>query len=329
MISIFTVLIPGIVLGIFFIIIDNISGLKPIQEIEKKHRDIYISSVAGISIAFIFLKVIPEIRSDFPDPFLDTYLFLFILIGFIFIHLTEKLILQKVERKSQDKINEFDEIMSVLEKEEKTLEEYIEKEVENGNLDKNSLELLINSDHKIHEKEMEIESEAKKLKLKIFNHIYKDLSFFHAIVDYTTHFLVGMILVNLLFIHVLSATLFFIFTSLKSIISSPLNRHLKITLGDEEFDVNINRGERLWKKIFFMTSVLTGIIIGYFLESLNVIHQFVYDASFAFISGVFFYIIMREVLPEREKGKPLYFLISTVAFSVVIFIINYIELLIF
>jgi zinc transporter ZupT len=43
---------------------------------------------------------------------------------------------------------------------------------------------------------------------------------------------------------------------------------------------------------------------------------------FSFTSGVILYTVVREVIPEKEKGKPSYFLIGFVGFTLVIFVIN-------
>jgi hypothetical protein len=37
---------------------------------------------------------------------------------------------------------------------------------------------------------------------------------------------------------------------------------------------------------------------------------------------VILYTIVKEVMPEKEKGKPLYFLIGFIGFTVAIFIIS-------
>ena len=43
---------------------------------------------------------------------------------------------------------------------------------------------------------------------------------------------------------------------------------------------------------------------------------------FSFTSGVILYTVVREVIPEKEKGRPIYFLIGFVGFTFVIFVIN-------
>ena len=65
-----------------------------------------------------------------------------------------------------------------------------------------------------------------------------------------------------------------------------------------------------------------GIIIGLLINSFlpdNIELLFLF---YSFISGVILYVIVREVIPEKEKGDPLKFLIGLVGFAVVIIIIN-------
>ena len=326
MITFLLVLLPGLILGLAFLAIDYINEIKPIQDWEKRNKEKYISIIGGISVSFIFLDVIPGLNRDFPDPFLELFLYLFIFLGFVIIHLSEKLIMQSVEKKSQKKISELDHVVEVLEQQEKSLEQYIDEMIEKGDMDAESLNLLIKSDKQIHKKELEVMSEENKLKLQIFGHMYKDLSSLHSSLDYATHVLAGILIINFLTIHYFNAFLFFIFAVLKSIISNPLNRNLKVMLGKEQFEIHIFRGESKWKKILFTSSVPSGVIIGFLLVTFIPINQFVYDAVFAFIVGVFFYVTIREVLPEREKGKPSYFLLGAVLFTLVIILINYIEL---
>jgi len=324
----FIVLIPGLILGLAFLFIDYMSEIKPIQKLEQKHKEIYLSLIGGISISFIFLDVIPSLNRDFPNFVLELILYFFIFLGFVFIHLTEKFILQHVETKSQKKINELDFLGDILEKQERTLEEYIDQELEKDDedIDIEFLKGLLTSDKLIHKKELELQSEEKKLKLKIFGLVYQNLNKLHAGTDYVTHILAGILIINFLSHHYFSAFLFFIFAVMKSIISNPLNRHLKIKLGKEDFTIKVLRGEETWRKVWFASSVPTGIIIGFILYVFVPVHQFVYDAIFAFIVGVFFYVTIREVLPEREHGKPLYFLLGAGVFTSIIILLNYIEL---
>ena len=84
----------SIAFGIFFFIADYY---------ENKIVKLHASFIAGISVAYFFLIVLPEIPERLPEAPFDLKLFeyLFVLVGFTFVHLTEKFILQKVESKTQ------------------------------------------------------------------------------------------------------------------------------------------------------------------------------------------------------------------------------------
>ena len=46
------------------------------------------------------------------------------------------------------------------------------------------------------------------------------------------------------------------------------------------------------------------------------------------MSGVILYTIVREVIPEKEKGKPLYFIIGAVSFTLLVILLGTLEILI-
>ena len=50
----------------------------------------------------------------------------------------------------------------------------------------------------------------------------------------------------------------------------------------------------------------------------NVLDLELFYILYSFISGVILYTIVREVVPEKEKGKPLYFILGFVGFTIII-----------
>ena len=60
-------------------------------------------------MSYFFIVLLPEISERLPElPFyLKIFEYFFILLGFIFIHVSEKLILQKVESKSQKRVRKL------------------------------------------------------------------------------------------------------------------------------------------------------------------------------------------------------------------------------
>ncbi|GAG73755.1 unnamed protein product [marine sediment metagenome] len=116
-------LILGVIFGIVFFIVDIYN--------ENKTKEINTSLIAGITVTYFFVILLPEIDSGLEELPFGLYKFIGILIGFSTIHLTEKVILLRVEQKSQVKLKEiFKEEAEVIEKEKKVEKSLIKKLVE-------------------------------------------------------------------------------------------------------------------------------------------------------------------------------------------------------
>lgn len=123
------VLILSLVFGVFFFIADYF---------EEKLPQLHVSYIAGISVTYFFLIVLPEIAERLPHfPFnLRSFEYLFVFIGFVFIHITEKLILQNVETRTQKKMRKLMKKEKFVEVVEHKMEKILRKELKNENLDK-------------------------------------------------------------------------------------------------------------------------------------------------------------------------------------------------
>ena len=159
-----------------------------------------------------------------------------------------------------------------------------------------------------------------KYKIKIQNHINKELTRLRFITDYIYHFLVGIILIGLLSIELIAGILFFIYAFFRTVVTKRSEAHLIFT--DLEIYEEIKYTENPIIKYILGASALTGIIIGFIINSFFPINLELLFIFYSFISGVILYVIVREVIPEKEKGDPLKFLIGLVGFGVIIFIIN-------
>lgn len=309
------VIIIAIIFGTAFFIADFF---------EHKHHQLHISLIAGISVAYFFLVVLPEVAEGMPEYPLHLQLFeyFFILMGFIFFHVSEKLILQKVESKSQKRMRKLLKMEKDLELVEENIENVLESELQQEKLDIAALKNLNESILGLKEQEETIKKEIEQYKLKIQNRLNKDLSEFRYFTNFAYHLLVGIILVGLLFIEFLAAFLFFIFAWFRIIISNRSERHIIFTDLEiyEESDFGIN----LIKKTLLGLSALTGVFIGLVFELILPVKielELIY-ILFSFISGVILYTIVREVIPEKEKGNPFYFLLGAVGFIIIILIIK-------
>ena len=163
--------------------------------------------------------------------------------------------------------------------------------------------------------------EIGNYKIKIQNHISKELIRFRFVTDYVYHFLIGLILVGLLSFELIAGILFFIFAWFRTIISKNTEAHMIFT--DLEIYDTADYNERSSLRYFLATSALIGIILGLIFDIIFPINLELLFVFFSFISGVILYVIVREVIPEKERGDPFRFLIGLVAFTVIIFIINY------
>ena len=307
------VVILALAFGVFFFIADYF---------EHKIIQLHASFIAGISVAYFFLIVLPEIAERLPvTPFeLGLFEYLFVLVGFTFVHVSEKLILQNVEMKTQRKMRKLLKKEKILEAVEHNMESILTKELSHKNLDEAALKEISRTLSELNEQEEEIKSSINKYKIKIQNHINKELTRFRFITDYIYHFLVGIILIGLLSIELIAGILFFIYAFFRTVVTKRSEAHLIFT--DLEIYEEIKYDEKPIIKYILGVSALTGIIIGLITNSFFPVNLELLFIFYSFISGVILYVIVREVIPEKEKGDPLKFLIGLVGFAIFIVIIN-------
>ena len=312
-VDLITVLILSLVFGVLFFIADFY---------EQKHLKLHISLIAGISVAYFFIIVLPEIAEKLPEyplhlKFLE---YLFVLLGFCFIHISEKLILQKVESRSQKRMRKLLEKEKILESVEKNMEKVLTNELKKSDLDEYALRDIAQTLSTLNQQEEDMINEIEKYKIKIQNRINEDLSKFRYFTDYIYHFLVGIILVGLLLINILDGILFFIFAWFRTIITNRSEAHIIFT--DLDIYEKPEIDTKSIKKYSLAASALSGIIIGLIINIFIDLNTELLFIAFSFISGIILYIIVREVIPEKEKGEPLKFLIGMIGFIIAIVIIN-------
>ncbi len=310
--SLIIIILLALIFSFLFFIEDFIPGIR--FKLNK-------SFIAGISIAYFFLILLPEIAEGLPEfPFdLKIFEYLFILIGFIFIHVSEKLILQKVESKSQKRVRKLIKMEQNLELVGENIENILNKELKQEKLDEDALKALGETITELKDQEEEIKIEIEQKKKKIQMKIERDLKEIRFFTDYIYHFIVGIILIALLIIDLLSGILFFIFAFFRLIItrSSEFSKEIFSDLG-----IEIKYEESGTIRFVLASSVLVGVIIGTLFELFFPVNIELIYILYSFISGVILYTIVREVIPEKEKGNPIYFLIGVVGFTVIIFIIR-------
>ncbi|MHA2430553.1 MAG: hypothetical protein ACXACC_05895, partial [Promethearchaeota archaeon] len=208
----------------------------------------------------------------------------------------------------------------ILESVEKNMEKILTNELKKSDLDEYALRDIAQTLSTLNQQEEDVIREIEKYKIKIQNHINEDLSKFRYITDYIYHFLVGIILVGLLSLNIIDGILFFIFAWFRTIITNRSEVHIIFTDLDiyERPEIDI----KSIKKYLLATSAISGIIIGLITNIFIDLNTELLFIAFSFISGIILYIIVREVIPEKEKGEPLKFLIGMIGFIIAIVIIN-------
>jgi len=311
--NLIVVILLAIIFGLLFFIEDFSTKLK---------IRLNISFIAGVSIAYFFIVLLPEVAERLPElPLhLKIFEFLFILLGFIFIHVSEKLILQKVESKSQKRVRKLMKMEENLEIVERNIEDIITLELtQEEKLDEFALRDLGRTLTELQDKSREIQSEIDEKKLKIKRHIQKDLNEIRYFTDFIYHFIVGLLIVALLIIEFLSGLLFFIFAYFRVIITSGSESSLEVY---SDLGIEIKFEESTSIRFLLSSAVLIGVAFGVFFELFLPVNLELIYILYSFISGVILYAIVREIIPEKEKGKPLYFLIGVVGFILIIYLIR-------
>jgi zinc transporter ZupT len=311
--DLFIIFLFAIIFGLLFFIEDFSTKLK---------IRLNISFIAGVSIAYFFIVLLPEISERLPElPLhLKIFEFLFILLGFIIIHVSEKLILQKVESKSQKRVRKLIKMEKNLEIVERNIEDIITLELtQEEKLDEYALRDLGKTLTELQDQSKEIRSEIEEKKLKIKMHIQKDLNEIRYFTDFIYHFIVGLLIVALLIIEFLSGILFFIFAYFRVIVTSGSESSLEVY---SDIGIEIKFEESRSIRFLLSSAALIGIAFGILLELFLPVNLEIIYILYSFISGVILYTIVREVIPEKEKGNPLYFLIGAVGFILIIYLVR-------
>jgi len=307
----FTVIaVVSLIFGALFFLVDFY---------QRTHPKLNISLIAGISISYFFLFLLPEIIPVIPFE-LTFFPYLFVLIGFVFVHLSEKLILQKVESKSQKRMRKLIKKEKISQKVEERIENILSKELEKDDYDDAALKNITQTIADLHKLGEEIKQKINRYKLKIQSKINEDLSNLRFFTNFSYHLLVGIIVVGLLASYPLEGILFFLFAWFRAVITNRSESHIIFTDLEiyETYDIN----ENITRKYVLALSNVLGVIIGLLLDLIGFEYSELFFIFYSFTSGVILYTIVREILPEKEKGKPIYFLIGFVGFTMVVFILN-------
>ena len=136
--------------------------------------------------------------------------------------------------------------------------------------------------------------------------LISDLSAVHAISFFIYHFLLGVVIVNLLNQNILLGALFFVPILTYSAVGqvSLKEIHAKVT-------------EKKVVKMFLAMSTLIGIIEA----SIISIHDKLFYALLGFVAGAMLYHVMRESIPSEKEGSALFFLIGSIIYTTLIVLV--------
>ncbi|MHA1349207.1 MAG: hypothetical protein ACTSPZ_00055 [Promethearchaeota archaeon] len=316
--NIVVALVLGLIIGVLFLLTEFYHEKYCFECKGPKSKEKQVSIIAGFSIAYFFLKLLPEIFQELSYYNQEILTYSAIFVGFCFIHLSEKMILKRVGNQCRTIIKDLVIKKKQLEIEGKITERKLNIELEREKWDKLTVRKLAETITGLNEQDKELKEHEKEIKIELESHLNKDLEKVHVVINYFYHIIVGLIIFNLLKEDLFSGILFSFFAILKATISNTSNRHIKI------FDINIHTKieEHNFIKILSITSVLTGVVVGLIFQIIYPLSSFVIFQCFAFISGIILYIIVREVIPQEEKGRPYYFISGATIFIIILIFIE-------
>jgi tetrahydromethanopterin S-methyltransferase subunit B len=203
---------------------------------------------------------------------------------------------------------------------EENIENILSKELEKDDLDDIALKDIAQTIADLHKGGEAFKETINRYKAKIQTHINEDLSKLRFFTNFSYHLLVGIIVVGLLTIDLIGGILFFLFAWFRAIITNRSESHIIFT--DLEIYEIYDIDENITRKYILAFSNFIGVLIGLMLDLVGFEYTEMFYILFSFISGVILYTVVREIIPEKEKGQPIYFLLGFTGFTMLIFTIN-------
>jgi len=130
----------------------------------------------------------------------------------------------------------------------------------------------------------------------------------HTIVFFIYHFMVGLVLYEKSHSSTLEALLFLV----------PVGIHAALSTASLS-EIHGEFKEVLGLKMLVSSSFLMGVILALFIH----IPPTVNNILVSFIAGILLYIFVKEFLPEKKEGQPVFFVIGVVLFFIFFYIHRY------
>ncbi|MBN2153414.1 MAG: hypothetical protein JW839_18310 [Candidatus Lokiarchaeota archaeon] len=278
------------------------------------------SFIAGVSVSYFFLVTLPEIAGEMPVVILGlpALEYVFILVGVSYAHILEKFILQHVEHRSREKAELLTSKKATLDEVEDQMSVAIANGLKDPQLDHRMVVDMATSLKKLVDLENDICRELASVKKVLHDHVNERLEQFHDVTEFIYHCIVGFILAGLLLVNVLEALLFYTIAILMATISHTSSRQRIFS----NLDIEMDYVETRRKRAELALAAPVGIVVSLVLQlTLNMDTEFIY-ILFSFIAGALLYVIMREVIPEKEKGRLARFVAGLVGFSALVIVLN-------
>ena len=290
-------------MGIFYLIT---SYLRFNQKIHINN-----SLIAGFSLTYIFLDILPEIVHEFPEfpIFFESPPFFFILIGFSCQHLIEKFILQRVDKATQKQAREFIKKEKELEITEHDYEIALTEEVIKDKINEEVIRQSALTIFLLQEQEKVLTSQIKEMEQKISIDISKDLIILRFISDFIYDFFIGMALIGIMSHNIVSGIFFFLFSFLHAIVAN--KKHHEKIFTDLEIEVELS--ESKIQRILTSLSILLGILVGIIFNLIFETQIQIIFMMLSFIAGLILHETMHH-MPEKEKGSSSYFILGMLIF---------------
>ena len=281
-----------------------------------------LSLVAGIFIGYFFFSMLPEIEEliSFP-PELNSFKYFFLAVGFVVIYLTELIVIQKLERKSVQRLERLSTSEEDIHELEEDLEHVLVGDINHESLDEHSLRPIAKKLTNLFQTESRYKTEIKRQKREIQEDVSEELSQLRFYYIFIYHLLVGIIGVGLLSEELVSGLIFFAIAWLISlVISTHRPRLILADLNIREIEVE----EPLRNKIILGFSALIGVAVSFVLMIVtsHSINLRITGIAFSIVAGFMLYHIIKEVIPEIEKGNIARFLVGVISFSAFILLIE-------
>jgi len=135
----------------------------------------------------------------------------------------------------------------------------------------------------------------------------RELKEIHSIMFFIYHFFIGIVIADKFETGILEGSLFVIPVALQTGLST-------VSLSKIHSEIR----ESIAIKIILSLSTLIGVVFAIIIHVPDIANNILVS----FIAGLLLYVIVKEFLPEKEKGKPLFFIFGLALFSAFYIVIS-------